>query len=535
MIIDGTDKHINLLDCTLRDGGYHVNWDFDLEFLDNYIRALAESDVDIIEIGYRSNTTNTYKGVFAYSPDYIIDYISERSPDFQLAIMVNESEYRHVSGIEKFNKIISTPSMKKVHIIRIATDVDCIENSLKLAEKAKDAGYIVATNIMKCGILSNVEILKCAKKISEYSSVVDVIYIADSLGSMTPTALYNSINAIKQHWNGEIGFHSHNNNKLSLANALIAVNTGVVWVDSTVSGLGRGAGNLATEDVLIFFKNTDSLPISDSLLLFIENDIEHLRSKFKWGTNIFYQLAAKKLLHPSYAQKVVESSSMNSISKNLMISQLDNKSYIFSDDMINNARDEFLSYDGTWDATDWCKGRRVLIVASGESAISNNLYIEQYINRYSPIVLALGVEMDDKYIDYYAVLSKEKFLNNRQEYLSTRKTVITPKGLFAEGEFLNNIKYYGVKVIDQEFSVDNMMCTLPYNNVLSFAVALSIIGGASLIKCAGVDGNSTHKYTNYEVNDFFNMLYKKYPEIDISSITPTSYNIKSASWLSEIL
>ena len=43
-----------LLDCTLRDGGYYTNWDFDTEMVKDLISACDLSGVDVIELGYKS-------------------------------------------------------------------------------------------------------------------------------------------------------------------------------------------------------------------------------------------------------------------------------------------------------------------------------------------------------------------------------------------------------------------------------------------------------------------------------------------------
>jgi 4-hydroxy 2-oxovalerate aldolase len=57
-----------LLDCTLRDGGYYTNWDFDKQLVDLYITSLEKLPVDYIEIGYRSTLKNEYFGEFYYCP-----------------------------------------------------------------------------------------------------------------------------------------------------------------------------------------------------------------------------------------------------------------------------------------------------------------------------------------------------------------------------------------------------------------------------------------------------------------------------------
>ena len=45
-------KRVNILDCTLRDGGYLVDSQFGNTAIKGIIRGLAESGVDVIECGF---------------------------------------------------------------------------------------------------------------------------------------------------------------------------------------------------------------------------------------------------------------------------------------------------------------------------------------------------------------------------------------------------------------------------------------------------------------------------------------------------
>ena len=44
---------LNLLDCTLRDGGYYNNWEFNDKLVNSYVSKLRKSKIDVIEIGFR--------------------------------------------------------------------------------------------------------------------------------------------------------------------------------------------------------------------------------------------------------------------------------------------------------------------------------------------------------------------------------------------------------------------------------------------------------------------------------------------------
>ena len=63
---------VKILDCTLRDGGYHNHWDFDREIVDRYLKALKDASVDIVELGFRSLPKDSFEGPYIYSTDEFI-------------------------------------------------------------------------------------------------------------------------------------------------------------------------------------------------------------------------------------------------------------------------------------------------------------------------------------------------------------------------------------------------------------------------------------------------------------------------------
>ena len=44
---------IKLVDCTLRDGGYHNNWEFKKDLINQYLKVMDDIKVDYVEIGFR--------------------------------------------------------------------------------------------------------------------------------------------------------------------------------------------------------------------------------------------------------------------------------------------------------------------------------------------------------------------------------------------------------------------------------------------------------------------------------------------------
>ena len=148
-----------------------------------------------------------------------------------------------------------------------------------------EKGYRVGLNIMHIYSLKPAKILKISSLASK--SQTDVLYFADSLGNLNSNEVREIVNLLKTHWKGDIGFHAHDSTRAALANTLEAIKCGVKWVDSTITGMGRGAGNLITEEFLIEankIKNnaTDIVP-----LLKIASEVFEPQRKYIDGEQIF--------------------------------------------------------------------------------------------------------------------------------------------------------------------------------------------------------------------------------------------------------
>ena len=145
-------------------------------------------------------------------------------------------------------------------------------------------------------IIDAVKLIKTAKP--------SVLYFADSLGAMDNEDVSKCIKSIKTHWSGEIGIHTHNNLGKAVSNSISAIQNGATWIDSTVTGMGRGPGNSETEYILIEMSNFSKkkynvLPLTK----IIKKYFEPLKIKYKWGPNPFYYLAGKHGIHPTYISR----------------------------------------------------------------------------------------------------------------------------------------------------------------------------------------------------------------------------------------
>ena len=239
----------NMLDCTLRDGGYYNNWDFSSKLVNDYLKVMSKVGIKYVEIGFRSFTSTTYKGSNWYTTDDYLESLKIPS-SLKIVVMVNASQILNEKNILKATKLLFKPKIKsKVDIVRIACHFHEVQQSLKILKELKKLGYQVAINLMQISEQSDEKVLEISKKLSQTN--LDILYFADSLGSMKINEIDRIIKNIKTFWKGQIGVHMHNNLGQALINNIYCLDEGIQWIDSTIMGMGRGAGNAFTEHFII--------------------------------------------------------------------------------------------------------------------------------------------------------------------------------------------------------------------------------------------------------------------------------------------
>ena len=168
--------------------------------------------------------------------------------------MVNISEL--ISNSLDFSKalkiLFKEKKKSKIHFVRLATHFNELDHAVKICKILKDKGYFVGINLMQITEQTQENIITASKKVKKAQP--DILYFADSLGAMLPNDVLKYIDYLKVHWDGELGIHTHNNLGNAINNSIRAMDLGVQWVDSTITGMGRGPGNTETEYLLIEMK-----------------------------------------------------------------------------------------------------------------------------------------------------------------------------------------------------------------------------------------------------------------------------------------
>lgn len=274
----------NILDCTLRDGGYYTNWDFDRDLVDTYIQSCNELPIDYLEVGYRSIPIHGYFGEYFYLPLYVMQRLKEQTTK-KLVIILNEKDIRpeHV-------KDLLTPCKGLIDMVRLAIDPKNFARAIELAYAVKEMGFEVGFNVMYMSKWKEqkdfLELLPKVKGIANY------FYMVDSYGGVYPQDVKETIQLVKSYIpNIPLGFHGHNNLELALINTLTAIEEGCEIVDATITGMGRGAGNVKTELLLTTLNAKGKLDVNFNALSKIVDGFSQLQKTHEWGTNLPYMVS----------------------------------------------------------------------------------------------------------------------------------------------------------------------------------------------------------------------------------------------------
>jgi 3-deoxy-manno-octulosonate cytidylyltransferase (CMP-KDO synthetase) len=322
-------KNVNILDCTLRDGGYYTDWDFPEIFVKSLVKSLDHHGVNIIELGYKSPKLG---GPYRKCNDGFISSIINFPVMAKLAFMIDAKDYIDNGKVNKdlLFDVIKEKANSPFDVCRIAIKIDELRYLDTLNECVTSLGYDVFCNLMTASILSAEQINNFVSECKRIG--INVKYVADSYGSLTPY----DVRKIFASRDIE-GIHTHDNMGLAFANCLEAERCGATYLDGTLLGMGRGVGNVKTEQLL-----QDAGTILPSLLDCIDM-VQEMKDVYKWGQNPLYMMAGKHTIHPLYVQ-------------DLNGSNLSNESLIKS---LNSLKGQF-SYDPS--LLDGLKEQRAVVV-----------------------------------------------------------------------------------------------------------------------------------------------------------------------------
>lgn len=520
--------NIKILDCTLRDGGYINNWSFNESHTIKILNSLNQSKINIVECGYINDKNGEIKDTTLFDSLDSVDQVLKNidfNENIEKVIMINLGDY----------DVANLPPKEQTSIdgIRLAFHKKDIELAFQIASKIKESGYKLYFQPMVTKNYKDIEFLDIIERVNSLKP--DAFYIVDSFGSMTLKEFHKylilSDNNLAN--NISLGYHSHNNMQLAFSNAISMCMQNLkreIIIDSSIYGIGRGAGNLNTELISdhlnkTYDKNYDALP----LLEIIDELLASLMVKNSWGFSPAQFLSASYNCHPNYATYLVNKNTNYIVSIKKILDKLpDDKKSSFDKELAEKLYRNYIlesksDLKGNFQLT---IDKNILLIASGPSVIEYKELLEAKEKDSNYQIVALNHKPDDINCDYYFFTNQKRY-DEFQDKIESDKIVIT-----------NNIQI----VTDPIAVLDFKQLVLGNNELVTnstiLAINFLIQTGHKKVEIAGLDGYKLGKENySYDENQIVidvksqlaenqiieNSLQQFSNKIDINIITPSIF------------
>ena len=233
---------LTILETTLRDGSYAINFQFTANDTEVIAGALEKAGFEFIEIGHGVglNATNCGAGIAAQTDQEYLEAAARTLKNAKFGMFC-------IPGIARLEDV-DMAAEYGMGFIRIGTDVTRMEESETFIIRAKKHGMFVSSNFMKSYVMEPKKFAEKARLSRQFGS--DLLCVVDSAGGMFPSELESYFTAVRDACDIPLGFHGHANMGLAIANTLRAIELGASFVDTSLQGLGRSSGNAATELVI---------------------------------------------------------------------------------------------------------------------------------------------------------------------------------------------------------------------------------------------------------------------------------------------
>jgi 4-hydroxy-2-oxovalerate aldolase len=290
-----------ILDCTLRDGSYILNYNFNQFETTLISKLLFNSGINYVEVGHGVGIGANKKNSNSFCTDE--KYIESASS-------VKKNKNSKVgsfcfSSLTSLDQIYSAKE-SGLDFIRFGVNPKYYKNDLKYIKFSKRLGLEVFVNFIKSYSYNEKYLSKICNNLVKEG--IDGAYIVDSAGGMLPDEVMNYVYEIKKtvKKNIFVGFHGHNNLGLANANCLSAIKAGANIVDTSLMGMGRSSGNAITEMLVPILQREKILKNKINLSMIfdlVKKVISPIYKKNKYDENEI--LIGKSFFHSSYFPKLV--------------------------------------------------------------------------------------------------------------------------------------------------------------------------------------------------------------------------------------
>jgi 4-hydroxy 2-oxovalerate aldolase len=509
---------INLLDCTLRDGGFVNDWKFGFGSIKNIISRLNSACVDIIEVGFidERREYDENRSIFPDTNSILPIFHNINKPSSTIVGMIDFG----TCSIKK----ISYQNESCLDGIRVIFKKKDQDEAISFLYQIKEKGYKVFVNPVSITSYTNEETLKLAEKINKLDPYC--VSVVDTYGLMHSQEVLNYFNIFDQNLNPCImlGYHAHNNFQMAYANSIALMNKKLsrpVVVDGSLYGMGKSAGNACTELLAMYMNEFCNRNFKlEQILESIDVDIQKEYHIKPWGYKIEYYLAALNDCHPSYVQYFVDKKTLSVRDINTILSRISVEKKLSFDNVLaemlyndyqNKYCDDLATVESLKNAF---AGKKLLVLGPGRTLQDYQNVITEFILQNKPVIISVNFFNDQVPSDYVFMGNAKRysqFFHKIYENYSKIKIICT-SNITEAGETINYKVNYASLLAKNIIIKDNPLIMF-----------LHLLEKMQLEKVylAGFDGYASDNAVNY-YNEYLPFLY--YCEDDV---IPRNEAIKS--------
>lgn len=395
---------IKLLDCTLRDGAYIVESKFGTASIRGIINKLQESEIEIIECGWLKNDEHKEGTTFYHFPCDLEQYLIRKKNNTIYTVMIDWDRY----DISKLPQCDG----KTVDAVRVVFPHGKCHQGIEIGRQIKEKGYRVFFQAANTLAYTDQELIELSIEINKAQP--EAVSVVDTFGAMYEEDLERIVKILDSHLNKniQIGFHSHNNQQLSFALTIHFIRMfseserGIV-VDSSLCGMGRGAGNTTTELMANFLNRKFNKHYNMDLIMdAIDTYMGYYQENYKWGYSTPYFIAGMYCCHVNNIAYLLENhrtsaKDMRNIIESMSLDERQKYDYdLLEQKYINNQSRYVDDAMAVEELKTVLRNRKVLLVAPGKSIVIHRDKIKAYIHENKPVVIGINAVISDYQEDY---------------------------------------------------------------------------------------------------------------------------------------
>lgn len=539
-------RQIQLLDCTLRDGGYINDWQFGHEDMISVVERLVGAGVDVIEVGF----------------------IDARRPfDINRSIMPDTaSAARIFDGVETCNAMMlgmidygtcpieNLQPCKESFLdgIRVIFKKEIRQDAIRYCAAVKALGYQVFANCVSITSYSEDELIDLIALINELEPYA--VSMVDTYGLLHQEGLMKIFEVMDANLKPQIGlaYHAHNNFQMGYANGIEFITretTRPLVVDGTLFGMGKSAGNTPLELLAMYMNEHFDTHYDISLMLdAIEMNLMEIHQRLSWGYKPFFFIAASQKCHPNYVSFLIDKGTLSMRSINELLGRLEGpKKLLYDQKYIEQL---YLSYqrdecDDSKDREALCSkfsGKDVLILGPGKTVVEYHAEIQRYLDEKRPVILAINSIPADFCVDYVFATNNLRYTKLIAQLVKTENKsvqLIATSNLSRVNHDFSFVLNYGSLIDAQTEIPDNslvmLLKVLLQTSVAS--VALAGFDGYSHDACNYLNAEMEYKFVHDKV-DYLNayntqFLREHTKALGLVFVTPSYYQNKAEAVLTD--